>query len=443
VASLAWPVVLGQLGLIGMGVVDMVMVGRLGPDHLGALGIGNTLVYGSLLVGLGTASGIDPLVAQAYGGSRPTDAGRALIQGSIVVAAVSVPIAAVHWWAGTLLTLLRQPAALVDIAQTYCQILTFGIPILLAFSLLRRFLQGSGRMQQAMWAILLGNIVNALADYALIYGHWGMPAMGVAGAAVSTVTVRCVMLAALFAMAWSELKRAWPGLAGSLEWRSILAVAAIALPVGAQLATEVWAFGACTVMAGWLGRLDVAAHTAALNIASVTFMIPLGISAAASTRVGNLVGANHRWQTAAWTAVGLAAFTMALSSALLLLVPGPLARIYLDDPAAVALTAATIPLAALFQFFDGTQVACFGVLRGLGDTRIPFLYNVVGFWMLGLPLGYALAFGLGWGLAGVWTGLAVALAIVASLLLLRVRWHHGRPVGAVQIPTRSDGSNPT
>lgn len=267
----------------------------------------------------------------------------------------------------------------------------------------------------------------------LIYGKLGAPALGVAGAAWATTLVRLLLLVVLLVMAWPVLREAWPERRGLFAPNEIARVAWVALPVGAQLATEVWAFTAVSFMSGWLGTTAVAAHTAALSLASLTFMVPLGLSAAASTRVGNLVGAGLPWPRAAWTAVGLAAVVMSTSAATFLAAPRLLGRIYLPPGDALELMAAILPYAALFQLADGTQVSCFGVLRGLGDTRQPMLANLVGYWLIGLPFGVWLGFYRGWGLAGVWLGLAVGLILVAALLLGRLSWHTRRGELAVKL----------
>lgn len=430
--QLAWPVVLSQLGLMSMGVVDTLMVGTLGTQELAALGIGNTWAFGTALIGMGAAFGLDPLISQAYGAQKPRVAGAALARGSIVVGTVGLLVMLAHWHSALALVALGQPTEIIVPASTYVVILTASIPPLLGFALLRQFLQGSGQMRLAMWVVGAGNLINIVANWMLIFGNGGAPALGIAGAAWSTMTVRFAMFALLAILALPSLKEAQPWETDLRDLVKLRQVAWMSLPVGAQMALEVWAFGAVTVMAGWLGVVPLAAHAATLNVTSVTFMVPLGISAAASTRVGNLVGAKLPWSTAAWTALAMSATTMGLSALAFITFSDTLANLYVHEAAPVALALSVLPIAALFQLADGAQVTSFGILRGLGDIHRPMVANIIGYWLLGMPLGYALGFNFSWGLTGLWTGLALSLCIVASLLVFRVAYHQQMGVQSIE-----------
>lgn len=420
-ARLAWPVVLGQVGLIAMGIEDLLVVGRLGEEATGGIGLGTAWTFAALAFGMGTASGIDPLVSQAYGAGRPRDAVAALVRGTVVMLGVCVPIVAAHWWAEDILRAAGQPESIVPLAGAYCRVLTAGVLPFFVFQLLRQFLQGSGRMAAATVVILLGNVLNLAGAWVLVHGAGAIPGMGPIGSAWATLAVRwCMALALLFAAA-PLLRRDWPG--PVLTVASVAQTAKDTLPVGFQVSLEVWAFNAATFMAGWLGATSAAAHVVALNLASTSFMVPLGVAAAAATRVGNLVGAGQTWQRAAFTAIGSGAAVMLVSAAIFALLPGPLSALYNTDPAVIAAAAAVLPVVALFQVFDGTQAVGFGVLRGLGDTRMPSLANLVGYGIVGLPGGWFMAFRLGWGLPGVWGGMTLGLATVATILVLRVRLH--------------------
>jgi len=425
-AGLSWPVVLSSLGMTTMSFVDFLVAGRLGAVSMGAVGIGHGVSFALLIPAIGTAHGVDPLVAQAFGAGRPARAGAAAEKGAIWLALLAVGIVAGHLGAASLLAVLRQDPALVPEATLYCQICAAGVPPFVGFLLVRQLLQGNGLMRPAMWAVLIANIVNLFVDLAFGLGWGPFPRWGVAGIGWATVAVRWVMLGALLLVAWHPLRRARP----TPEERARLSlweVGRMALPVGLHNSVEAWAFVAAGLVAGSLGATAAAAHTASINVASMAFMVAIGIGAAASTRVGNLVGAGLPWSRSAWVAVGLAMGLMSGSAVLFFTIPETIARMYTPDPLVVAAVATVLPLAAAFQWFDGAQAVAFGVLRGLGDTRVPSVLALVAFWGLSVPLQIGLAHGLGWGLPGVWVGLVVGLATISVTLLIRMQWFAARP----------------
>ena len=427
-ARLSWPVVLGSAGMVTMSMVDFVVVGRLGAVPMGAVGVAHGLSFALLVPAVGTAHGVDPLVAQAYGAGDPRRAGAAAVRGALLLAVLAVFIIAGHWAAGSLLGVLRQDPALVPDAVLYCQISAWSVPPYIGFLLLRQVLQGNGLMRPAMWAVLVGNVVNLVIDIGLGLGVGPLPQLGVAGVAWATVAVRWAMFAVLGLVALAPLRASWPT-PEALRALPLAEVARMALPVGVHNSVEAWAFVAAGLVAGTLGATEAAAHTAAISVASLAFMMALGIGAAASTRVGNLVGAGQPWARSAWVAVGLAVAVMSTSAAVFTLFPESLARLYTPDASVVALVVTVLPLAAAFQWFDGAQAVSFGVLRGLGDTRVPSALAVVAFWFVSVPLQLVLAHGLGWGLRGIWWGLVAGLGVVSVLLMARIAWfdRHGVP----------------
>lgn len=421
---LAWPAILGQLGLMSMGLVDLWLVGPLGKEATAAVGLGNTVSFGTFLLCMGVVHGADPLVAQAYGADRPRTAGTAAARAAVVALLLAVPVLVVHLAGAPLLRLLGQPESVVPLAADYLQALCPGIVPMLLWHATRQLLQGKGVLLPTTITILAANLLNVVAVGALI-GGWGpVPALGVFGAGLGTSIVRTAMLLALVAITLPHLREALPDDV-VFDVRTLVRVAGETLPVSLQIGLEVWAFNAGYVLAGLLGDTQAAAHTVAMGAASTSFMVPLGISAAAATRVGNLVGAGRDWRRAGRTAVGLGALAMSVPAVIFLTMPTAIARIYATDADVIALVGIILPIAALFQLFDGTQVVSFGVLRGLGDLRVPALFNVVGYWFAGLPLAGVLIFGLGWGLPGMWVGYTCALAIVATLLVARLL-RHGR-----------------
>ncbi|MEZ4318369.1 MAG: MATE family efflux transporter [Myxococcota bacterium] len=410
--DLAWPVVLGNLGLVAMGVVDLMVAGTLGEDALAAVGLGHTYSFALLIFGLGVASGIDPEVTRAYGANQPVEAGRTALHGAVLLGAVGAVIAALHCVASPLLTALGQPADAVPGAGVYCQVLSVGVPPYLGFVLVRQLLQGGGSMRPAAWVVLGGNVVNLLADLVLVL--W--LDQGVAGVGWATVIVRWFMLGGLVWVGWPVLREAWPG--WTLERARLERLVPVALPVGWQLGFEVWAFNVATLLAGTLGTTEVAAHIAALSAASMAFMVPMGLSAAATTRVGNHLGAGRPWTTAGWTALALGSLSMTLSGLLFVLAPAQVVGVYTSEAPVIAVAASILPIAALFGFFDGLQVVSMGVLRGVGDTRFAAGIALFAHWAVGMPLCVLL---MGpYGLTGIWLGLSAALAMASLLGVGRV-----------------------
>ncbi len=426
-AALAAPVAAAQLGLMLLGVVDVVMVGQLGEEALAAVLLGHTWAFSAQALLLGAAIGLDPLFAQAFGAGAPERVGASLVRGGLVLGALAIPITLAHLVAGLILVLAGQPPDASAVAGDYAAVRAIGVPVFAALVLLRSLMQAHGTMAPAAVAVVVGNVVNLFLNGWLVLGWFGLPAVGAVGAAWATVGATIVMLAVMIAFA-GEVRRAARVPAGA--WRDVAALrrtAAIALPVAGQVALEGWGFSFAALLMGWLGDTALAAHAVALTLASLAFMVPLGVSSAASARVGNLVGAGRPWGRAALVAIGLGAGVMLVSGAVFALAPEPLARLFTPAAPVVALAATLLPIAGAFALFDGIQVVTFGVLRGAGDTAVPAAANVVGYYVIGLPMSALLAFGLGFGPTGVWLGLLIALALVACLLLVRLRttWARG------------------
>lgn len=420
-ARLAVPVVAGMLAFMTLGVVDTIMLGRVSAEALGVSALAHLWGFSSIVVARGAMHGLDPAVAQAHGAGDRAGVARALGTGLTFAALLAVPVTAAHLVGEAGLRLLGQPEELVGEAGRFVRVLGVGVLPTLLFGAVRHTLVGIGDVRPATVAAILVNLLNVALNTLFIYGWGPVPAMGAVGCAWSTVLCEVTLLGLVLwlgAPSLSSLTRWREGLVDRVNlWR----VAGLGLPVGFQQALELWAFNLAMVMMGWLGPLQVAAHAVAINLASLAFMVPFGIAAAASTRVGNLLGAGLPWTRAAWLAVAAGAAVMGLSATLFALTPELLAGAYTRDPEVLALAASLLPIAACFQLVDGTQTVAFGALRGAGDVRVPTLANVAGYYVVGLPLGYALAFWFGWGPHGVWAGLAVALAVVAGLLLLRLR----------------------
>lgn len=426
--GLAWPVIIGNLGAVGLWVADTVMVGQFGGAALAAVALASTWSFGVSVIARGAAKGLDPLVAQAFGRGDRFAAGRSLVHGLWMAAILSVPVILLHLVGGPGLRLLGQPESLLELAGAYSAILAVDVPFMLAFAVLQQFLQALGLMRPSAVAILLGNVLNIGLNQLFMHGLGPIAGLGPLGCAFATVISQVFMLGVLLILARRELRAWWPegGLAVGRDLAGLWQVFSLGLPVGVQFAIETWGFQLAGIMVGWIGEVELAAHAIALNISTVSFMTPMGIGAAVATRVGQLQGAGRDWGLSAATGIGMGAAVMSLSAIVFTSLPAWLGGLYTNDLAVIAMMVLLLPVAGAFQLFDGVQVVSFGVLRGLADVRVPTAINLVAYWGMGLPLAWVLGFPLGLGARGVWMGLVLSLAVVAGLLLLRIRALHRR-----------------
>ena len=433
---LATPVVVVQLGGMLMGVVDTLMVGRVSPEAIAAVAVGNLYFYGSSIWGMGVLLALDPIVSQAVGAKDEPAIARAVQRGLVLSAALSVVASILLLFAGPVLTLLRQPADIIPLAALYDRIEAPGMLPFYVFVVFRQTLQARHRMAPIVLSIAAGNVINAVFNWVFIFGHFGVPAMGVEGSAWATTVARWLMALILYAMCWREiLPHIRPRRADTLDLPALRRMLALGAPIGAQMELEYGVFAAAGLMMGWIGTVALAGHQIALNLASLAFMVPLGVGTAASVLVGNAIGrgdmAEARRAAAAGLTCGVAFMT--LSAITMLAIPHLLAGAYTTDAAVAAVAASLIPIAGVFQVFDGIQVVSIGILRGTADTRTPMLINIVGFWAIGLPVSMVLGIRLGMGPSGLWWGLTTGLVIVAIALLIRVRHRMGSVVGRVHI----------
>jgi MATE family multidrug resistance protein len=442
---LSGPLVLIQVGTMLMGVVDTVMVGRVSPAALAAAALGNMYFFALSMFGMGVLFALDPIVAQALGARDELAVRRGVQRGFVLALALTVPITLVLFTVRPVLTLVGQPADVIPDAAGYVYRNATSIWPFYAFVVLRQTLQAHQRALPIGATIVVANVVNVVLNYAWIYGHLGFPAMGVLGSAWATAASRWLMASLLLALGWPTVKRYLTRAAPNvLDLKPLWRMAKLGLPIGVQMVLEGGAFNVMALLMGWLGVVQVAAHQIALNLASLAFMVPLGVSSAAAVIVGHAVGRADadgvRRSTIASLAVG--AGFMTLTGGLFLTVPALLAELYTPDAAVIGLAALLLPIAGVFQIFDGLQVVAIGLLRGLGDTRTPMIVNVIGFWCLGMPVSLWLGFGLGYGAVGLWWGLVVGLVAVAGFLVVRLRRREQRDLERVIIDEHARGAPP-
>ncbi|WP_045118327.1 MATE family efflux transporter [Haliangium ochraceum] len=427
--ALGGPAALTQLGAMLLGVVDTLMVGRLGVHELDAVSLGNVWVHGTLIFGMGMVLGLDPIFAQAHGARDGKRVGLTLQQGLVVALLASVPIAACWTVTEPVLKSLAQLPSLAAASGEYLLPQIPSIPAFLFFMVLRQYLQGRGVVMPALIITLVANGFNVLANWVLIFGNLGMPAMGLTGAALATSATRIFLLVGLVGyILWRRLYRdAWvPWSRRAFARGDLWLILKSGTPVALQYMLESWAFQVATLMAGTIGAVPLAAHTVALTLAATSFMVPLGLSIGAATRVGHLIGAGkHRQaQQATYVALVLGAAVMVVSAAIFVGLRWHLPRLFTQDAGVIALAATILPIAGAFQLFDGVQAVGAGILRGMGNTLPAALFNFAGYYLLGLPLAAVLLAYTSLELVGIWWALVLSLAAVAAGLAIWL-WRRG------------------
>ncbi|WP_345121614.1 MATE family efflux transporter [Hymenobacter antarcticus] len=423
---LAYPVVLSQLGHIMVSFVDSVLVGRTGTVPLAAVSLGVSSTTVLLIVGIGLSMGSVPLVAAADGRRDLPDLARLLVSSVWLSVLAGLALAGLGQLVPPLLHYLGQAPEVEALAAPWVRVISWSFLPLMVFQGFREFAEGLGLTRQAMWLSVLANVVNAVLCYALVFGHWGAPQMGLMGSAWATLIARVLMaglMAAYVLMAQrlhtyrAAVRSWWP------DWDTLVRLLNLGAPIGVQMGFEVGAFAAAAIMIGWLGAVPLAAHQVAINLASITYMAATGIAAAATIRVGNLNGSGNLAEA---RQAGFAAYVLGFgfmaSMAVLFIATRHLAPLmYSHDPVVVAQAGTLLLIAALFQVSDGLQVMGLGALRGLEDVKVPSVVALLAYWAVALPLGYFLGFKLHLGAPGVWTGLLLGLTIVAGVLLVRFR----------------------
>lgn len=423
------PVTIVQVGLMAMGAVDTLMVGRVSAVDLAAVAIGNLYFFGIAVFGMGILFALDPVISQAVGAEDWEGAARGVQRGGLLALGLSVFAMLMLLPAGALLTIARQPVEVVPLAAGYARGLIAGVFPFYAFGVLRQSLQAMGRLRSIVVTVLVANLVNVGLNWLFVFGNGGFPALGAVGSAWATSLSRWFMLLSLLALAWLRLRPLlWPPRRAALRPAPLVRFLRVGAPIGAQQWLEYGVFGAAGLLMGLMGTVAVASHQVALQLAALTFMVPVGVAQATSVVVGQAVGRSDQAAARRSVGAGLATATlfMTLTAILFLTTPELLARLFTSDPDVVAVVAILLPIAGAFQIGDGLQVAGAGALRGVGDTRVPMLINLVGFWFIGLPISAWLGFRMDVGPRGVWWGLAIGIGVVAVLLLYRIRRRFGR-----------------
>jgi MATE family multidrug resistance protein len=433
VLTLALPLILAEVGWMSMGIVDTIMVGHMANPALAisAVALGQVL-YNTIAFGIGgVLLGLDTYLSQSHGAGRFDEANRWLLHGLILAAGLAAVLILIIVCAPPAMLRLPIDHDVLTGSVGFLRALNYGTPALFLYFTLRRYLQAFNHVRPIAWALVTANLINLVGDWLLIFGHsWGplhIPALGVTGAGLATSFSRCYMALFVIISLWRIERRHSYGLlsmARHFEPTRIRRLALLGAPAGGQILVEIAIFGLVTFLIGTMGPLPLAGHEIALNCASLTFMVPYAISAAAEVRVGQAIGrkAPREAASAGWAAIALGAGAMACFSAILLLFPHAIAHSFTADPAVIAATIPLLFVAAIFQFFDGLQITATGALRGAGNTHAGLYVQITGYWIIGLPIGYLIAFSHHRGAVGLWLGLCAGL-IVAGIALTTI-WHH-------------------
>jgi MATE family multidrug resistance protein len=427
--ALGWPLIVAQLAQISLLTTDVVMLSRLGPKYLAAATIANALLIALQLFGLGVTEAVAPLTAQALGAGDLRSVRRTVRQGVWIAIGVALLVFPIIWNVSPLYRLLGQDPELIGMAEIFIHYAVWLVFPSFLVSVFRSFLSAHGATRVILWIMVAAVIVNAAADYALIFGNWGFPRLELAGAGIATTCTTLAMLAFTLAYLLTHRRFRRYHIFHKLlvpDWPRLLEVLRVGLPIGFMRFAEVLLFTSASLLQGWIGQDAVAAHAIALQLASITFMVPLGISQATTVRVGLALGEGDREgiRRAGWMGQIVTLLFMACTAVCFLLAPGLLVSLFLDpnNPAsagAFRLATGYLVVAGLFQLFDGTQVTMGAALRGLSDTRVPLYIALFGYWIVGFPISYVLAFPLGLAGIGIWWGLAAGLASVGLILTLR------------------------
>jgi MATE family multidrug resistance protein len=422
---LALPVVVVQVGMMLLGVVDTMVVGHLSTEALAAVAMGHVVIMAVSSFGMGLLLALDPLVSQAVGAGDRAAVRRSVQRGLVLAVALMVPSTLLLLPSEWLLTTFRQPPETIPLAAAYVRICIPGLLPFYGFVVLRQSLQAMERLRPIVVTIVTVNFFNLVADWALVFGAGPIPQLGPVGSAWATTVARTLLFVVLLVLGRRELRplldRFDPEV---LRWQPLSRIVRLGAPIGFQVQLEIIAFSAIALLMGLYGTVQMAAHQVAINLASLTFMVPLGVGSATAVRVGQAIGARdgEGARRAASAGLAIGASFMSVTAAAFLLAPRLLASAYTSAEEVLALAVVFIPIAGFFQIFDGLQVVSAGALRGAGDTRAPMLVNILGFWLIGLPISLVLAFPLGLGPEGLWWGVVAGLGSVAAFLLARVAW---------------------
>jgi len=424
--KLAIPVAIGQLGHIMLGVVDSFMVGKLGAEPLAASALANGLFFLIMVLGIGMSHAITALVAIARGERNNEQCGVIVRQALIVNITFSVILTLITYGAAQLIDQMNQDIEVARLTKSYLEILSISIFPFMLFQTYRQFIEGLSFTKPPMYVAILANIVNVFGNWILVFGNLGFPALGLDGAGYATLITRLFMSISmmLFVLKAPRYKEYDPTLRfKSINFEVISRIIRIGLPSGLMYSMEVGAFALAAIIIGWLGSASLAAHQIAINLASISYMVVLGIASAATIRVGNALGRKNiaDVRLAGLSAIILGSVFMSFTGIIFILFNKVLPQLYIIDSEVIGIASSLLIIAALFQLSDGVQAVGMGALKGITDVNVPMIITFVAYWLIALPVGYLLGFIFELNIIGIWLGLLLGLTVAAVLFVFRFR----------------------
>ncbi len=423
IIQLSYPIVIGQLGIVLMGTADVIMVGELDSINLAAVSLANSIYFVVCILGIGTLSAVSPLVSQSKGAEKPAECGSLFKQGIVAAFILSLFICSIVYVLTQNLHWFGQSEKLIALTKNYLHLLNWGTLPLLVFTAVKQYSDGLGFTKVSAVLTLIALGINIFLNWILIYGNWGAPALGLYGTGLATTISRTFMgLAIYFYVKKASFYKPYlKEKSKEKEGRFLLQIFNIGFPSGLQYFFEIGAFALAAIMIGWISESAMAAHQVAISIAAITYMVATGISAGGSILVGDAVGRKNQQDLmiAGRAALLLGAGFMACCAMIMACFAPFILSFYTKDMVVIDMAQKLLYIAAFFQLSDGIQCVSLGVLRGIGDTKIPTLITIISYWVIGIPLGYYLCFQLNWSLYGVWWALLFGLTFSAVFLSIR------------------------
>lgn len=417
---IGFPVILAQLLQMSMNFVDTVMAGRLSPEDLAAVAVGSSILLPFVVLCMGCMMAVTPIIAQNVGARELTQIGKNARQVLWLSQILALPSFFILRNLDVLMVFIGVTDDIIPISTGYLKAISWGIFPVYAYAALRYVSEGLSVTRPAMYVALIGLLVNIPANYVLMFGKLGFPQLGAVGTGYASSIVFFVMFVAMFLFTYRfEPYRRFEIFKRFRlpEKKYLKELLGIGVPIGISSTMEVTMFAAVSLMASTISTLAIAAHQIAINFAAMMFMIPFGLSVAISARVGNSIGRKRPDEARfrGFVGVGVCCCVMAVTAAIIFLFPRQIATIYTDEVAVIDLAVQLLFMAAIFQLSDGLQVAGFGALRGLKDTKVPMIVNLIAYWVIGLPVAWYLGFQMGYGAPGLWIGLIAGLTIAGIL----------------------------